>query len=178
MNRLLVAMARMTAAAGLLGLSGCPRSTPVATEPSAEIILSAPIRDDWDVYLMQGKRIGYGHVTVRHETTAHRNLLRTDSLNHLAVKREGQTTEEDIRGMSIETPQGELIRFESEVRMGPNPIRTTGRIARGASFSIRSAAERRIRPRPQFLGQPGASDRSPSSNRLRGNRCSPANAAR
>lgn len=131
MNRLLVATAHMTAAAGLLGLSGCPRSTPVATESSDKIVLSAPIRDTWDAYLMQGKRIGYGHTTVRRETTGRRNLLRTDSLNHLAVKREGQTTEEDIRGMSIETPQGELIRFESEVCMGPNPIRTVGKIVRG-----------------------------------------------
>jgi hypothetical protein len=55
----------------------------------------------------------------------------TESLNHLAVKRAGQTTEQDIRSASVETPDGQMLRFQSEMRMGPNPSKTTGCIKDG-----------------------------------------------
>ena len=39
-------------------------------------------------------------------------------------------TEMEIRSTSVETPQGQLLRFESEMRMGPSPSRTTGQVRR------------------------------------------------
>ncbi len=107
-------------AAGGLRSGPCPK---VAAEPAA-----VQDREVWDVYLMQGKRIGYGYTTIRQGVAAGQQVVSTESLNHLAVKRAGQTAEQDIRSKSTETPQGQLIRFESEMRMGPTPIRTVGQV--------------------------------------------------
>ena len=132
MNRILAAIARLGVAAGLLSLAGCAKSPPTASEAGAApaAAQSAPIvvRESWDVYLLQGTRIGYGHTVERRDVEAGQPVVCTEGLNHLAVKRAGQTTTEDIRAKSIETPQGKLIRFESEVRMGPSPICTVGRV--------------------------------------------------
>lgn len=111
---------KLLIAVGLLGVPGCTKSPPTAAPEQ--------VRETWDIYRLQGKRIGYGHTTVYRETESGQQLVRTESVNHLAVKRGGQTTEEDIRGASTETPEGQLIRFESDTRMGPSPIRTIGRV--------------------------------------------------
>lgn len=127
MNRHLAVITRLAVAASLLALLGCHKSPPAdsGSPPAKNVDIK---RDTWDVYLLQGKRIGYGHTTVAHGNDAGRQTIVTDSLSHLAIKREGQTTEEDIRTKSVETPEGQLIRFETEMRMGPNPIRTVGEV--------------------------------------------------
>ena len=77
---------------------------------------------------MQGKRIGYGNATVRKAVEGGQTVVLTDSVNHLAVKRAGQLTEEDIRSRSTETPEGRLLSFTSDLHIGPTPIQTTGRV--------------------------------------------------
>ncbi len=57
-----------------------------------------------------------------------RPTVNTESIVHLAVKRAGQTSTQEIRNTSVETPEGQLIGFQSETHMGPNPIRTIGRV--------------------------------------------------
>ena len=46
-------------------------------------------RETWDVYLLQGKRVGYGRTTVRREIEAGRAVVRTENTSHLSVKRGG-----------------------------------------------------------------------------------------
>ena len=60
--------------------------------------------ETWDVYLLQGQRVGRGRTTVRQETEGGQTVLRTENTSHLSVKRAGQTSEQDIRSMSVETP--------------------------------------------------------------------------
>ena len=137
------------------------------------------MRETWDIYLLQGKRIGYGHTTVRHEIGSRAATgRRTESLNHLAVKRDGQTTRQDIRTTSVETPQGQLIRFESEMRMGPDPIRTIGRVEGDRLVMETTGADRRRRRRTRSPGRPTAAGRWPPSRPCCAGRCSPASAAR
>jgi hypothetical protein len=127
MNRRLATAVRLAFIAGLLTLPGCRKSPPAADglPPTRK---SAPIRDAWDIYFLQGNRIGYGHTNVVHGRQDGRQVVVTNSLNHLAVKREGQTTQEDIRVQSVETPEGRLIRFDTELRLGPSPIRSMGEV--------------------------------------------------
>ena len=72
--------------------------------------------------------MGYGRTTVRREIEADSAVLRTENTSHLSVQRAGQTSEQDLRTLSIETPDGRLLRFESEIRMGPGPVRVTGEV--------------------------------------------------
>lgn len=123
MNRILAAITRCSIIASLLCVAGCTRtSTPAKTAPSDDA------RETWDVYLLQGKRIGYGSTKIRHAIESGQELITTESLNHLVVKRSGQTTQQDIRSTSVETPAGQMLRFDSEVRMGPTPIKTFGSV--------------------------------------------------
>jgi hypothetical protein len=49
-------------------------------------------------------------------------------LQHLVVQRGGQRTEQEVRLSSIETLEGKLLEFESEIQQGAAPLRTTGRV--------------------------------------------------
>jgi transglutaminase-like putative cysteine protease len=138
MNHTLSRIACTTLIAGLAA-AGCRPSPPTDPEPlppdravngNAATVTEAT-RETWEVYLLQGKRIGYGHTTTRLDRDKGRELIHTESLNHLAIKRDGQMSQEEIRAGSVETTQGDLIHFESEMRMGPNPIRTIGRVEGG-----------------------------------------------
>jgi hypothetical protein len=169
---------RIVAALGLFGLAGCTESTSAvsksgSTAPASPSVAStavessppAAVRETWDVYVMQGKRIGYGHTTVREEVEAGQKVLYIESIKHLAVKREGQTTEEDIQSSSVETPDGKLLRFACEMRMGGSPVRTTGRVSDGQLVfdTVAAGANRPVRTSipwdPDCLG-PFATDQT------------------
>jgi hypothetical protein len=126
------AVAKLPIIAGLLCLFGCAKSPPPSHNSpgttNAAAATSDETRECWEVYLMQGKRIGYGHITAHHEVEAGQQIIRTEERNRLAVKRAGQVSKQEVSTVSIETPEGRLIRFESETRMGPNPIVTVGRV--------------------------------------------------
>lgn len=138
MDRFFAVIGSVAIAVGLPVFSGCTQSLPdVSVQPSAdaEIVRQMEPRETWDVYLLQGKRIGYGKTTVQSNVDEGQDVVVTTGLNHLAVKRAGQTTEEDILTTSVETPQGQMLRFRSEIRMGQKPIHTVGRV-RGNRLDI------------------------------------------
>ena len=187
MNRIFATHARRTRgrSIGLLRtgwaavdwLRSCPRAK--AGRGSGARPRKAATRETWDVYLLQGQRVGYGRTTVRREIEAGRAVVRTENTSHLSVKRGGQTSEQDIRGVSVETPEGRLLRFESEIRMGPGPIRVTGEV-HGDRLDMKMLgaggddAEARLRS----TGRPTAAGRWQSSRAWPASRCSPASAAR
>jgi hypothetical protein len=135
-NRTANAIARV-AAAGLLVLFACRPALSAAPAPSPEAPASADAaqsdktRETWDVLLLQGKRVGYDCTTIRHQREAGRDVVRAENTSHLSLKRGGETSTQDIRAMSIETPEGKLLSFESEICMGPSPIRTIGKVQDG-----------------------------------------------
>ena len=53
-------------------------------------------------------------------------MIRTEGFSHLVVKRQDDRTEIEIRHTSIEAPDGQLLRFDCEMKMGPTPICTKG----------------------------------------------------
>ncbi len=87
---------------------------------------AAPL-ETWDICLMQGKPVGYVHTTIRNVGSG-RNVVRTESENHLSFNRGGQVAKMEVRVMSLETPAGQLLSFECETRAGPSPIRVAGQV--------------------------------------------------
>ncbi|MEE9603926.1 MAG: transglutaminase-like domain-containing protein [Thermoguttaceae bacterium] len=87
-------------------------------------------RDTWDIILMQGKRVGYVHTTLSSAVQSGKKVMVIDQLTHLAVKRFGQSTEQEIRLQSVETPDGGLLEFScDEMHQGTTPLKTKGWVA-------------------------------------------------
>ncbi|MGD9722457.1 MAG: transglutaminase family protein [Pirellulales bacterium] len=84
--------------------------------------------DCWDALFLKGARIGYGHTLVRKVERNGRKLVETDALSHLQLTRFGQPVEQDLKLATLETPEGQLLEFRTEVAMGPGPVVTTGHV--------------------------------------------------
>lgn len=115
-------------------LAGCSPAGPAATgspDPAANSPAFVVQRETWDVYRMQGVRVGHGRTTVSQGTEGNRKVLKIEGLVHFAIERFGQTTQQEIRFSDTETPEGGLLGFECEIRQGPTPLRTTGRVEGG-----------------------------------------------
>ena len=113
---------------------------------------AAPL-ETWDIYRLQGQRVGYGRTTMRRETEAGTAVIRTENTSHLSVKRAGQTSQQDIRSMSIETPEGRMLRFESEIRMGPGPVRVAGEV-HGKRLDMKMASAEAAAPQETSIDWP------------------------
>ena len=94
-----------------------------ATEPAAAE------RESWDALYIGGAKVGYVHTTVRKLQEGGRELLEISAEQRLSVNRFGDRSEPGIAIKSVETPAGELLRFESRQELGPQPVITVGRVA-------------------------------------------------
>jgi transglutaminase-like putative cysteine protease len=106
----------------LATLPGCQK-TDTSDEPGS--------REIWDAFYLQDAKIGYGRTTVRDVERGGRTLVEVDSLNHLAISRFGQHTEQSMTMNTLETPDGQLLGFRTEVSWGPSPSVVTGRVEGG-----------------------------------------------
>jgi transglutaminase-like putative cysteine protease len=102
---------------------GCSR--PAALSSDSGLL---PEGETWEVLSIQGTRVGYGNTAISYATEQDRKVMRIEGLQHLAIQRFGQTTEEDVSFNSLEALDGKLISFETEVRQSANPQRTRGRV--------------------------------------------------
>ena len=136
MNRKITAICRL--AAGLLILAGCTNNFPQFQAEQKQNPKTAGTKTDfhplkpcqsWNVYVLQGKRVGYGHTTVSRAVESGREVVHTGNVSRLTLRRGDDICRQVISGTSVETPRGELIGFQSEMQMGPGAIRSTGRVS-------------------------------------------------
>ena len=85
----------------------------------------------WEAVYAGGTKIGWGHTALVDIEENGRKLAQIENQNHLAVDRDRQRTTIDISTRSIETPDGKLLRFETEMLTGPSRTVMTGRVADG-----------------------------------------------
>ena len=155
MNRTFSLIARLAVAAALLCLPACAKA-PAQAEPP---------RETWDACFLQGGRVGYVHTTESRGITPNGPTIDTESRIRLSIKRAGQTSTQEICNSSTETPEGQLISFASETRMGPEPIRTIGRV-RGDRLEVEitgggaAAPKRTTIPWSRDYGGPFAAEQS------------------
>ncbi len=126
--------AALAGAATCLALTFSPGPPLDAADPASPVAGPAPASsalrrtEYWDVFRVRGSRIGYAQTTIRPVTEAGQNLVRIDILNHLKLNRFGQVNEEELKLVSIESPQGEVRRIEAAVSLGPLPTTVAGRV--------------------------------------------------
>lgn len=130
---------------GLLATNGCgrPAQQPAAAIKPAEASTAedravesaaagqpGPVepagQEDWDVYFIQGVRVGYGRTTQREVEDEGRKLLRFEGESRMNVKRFGQATDLGFEAGTLETPDGRLLSLSSTTEMGPQPTRIKG----------------------------------------------------
>lgn len=122
------------AQAGILiltaAMAGCADSQDTHSPP-AKSEEPRPLADQemWDVYSIQGSRVGYGSTRI---TTVEKNgvqQLQIQGANRMHVKRFGQEAKQEITFESLETPDGRLLEFTSQLSQGTVPLSVAGRVA-------------------------------------------------
>jgi hypothetical protein len=133
-------------AALLAASAGCRPQSPASESGAVSTASSAPVeggksvdQENWEVYYLQGSKIGYGHTTEERVGEGDQARLRYLAETHLAVKRFGDASQQSFTCTSWETPDGKLLNFESENRLGSEPVTTSGRVD-GSELKIETAS--------------------------------------
>ncbi len=126
------------AAALLAGCNGSPAATggkverkAASSARSATAAEKEAVRETWDVYFIQGDRIGYGRSSEQEVEDEGRTLLRWEGECQLFVKRFGQPADFGFRVSSLETPDGKVLSLSCENELGLQPALTTGLVEGG-----------------------------------------------
>jgi hypothetical protein len=99
-----------------------PVSPPNAAVKSADAL----DREDWELCFVQGIRVGYVQTAYYRTSEAGKPALRIEGDMHIALNRNGEEIKQQFRSTSVETPEGRLLRFKSEMQMGAAPLVITG----------------------------------------------------
>jgi hypothetical protein len=114
--------------AGCFNSAPANPGTPAAQTTAEPQTDAAAEREVWEITYILGSRVGYSQTTVKEVIHSGRKAVRIEAVDHLDVKRSGERIQPGSRVASIETPEGRLLQFESEMQPGPAPMRTAGRV--------------------------------------------------
>lgn len=89
---------------------------------------ASPPRESWDAIYLQSKRIGHAHQVDEPVVENGIQLVRSTSEVELVAQRFGDRSRLAVKAVSWETPDGKLVRFETENQMSGAVVRTTGRV--------------------------------------------------
>jgi len=109
--------------------NGAP-GTSTQIDPAAISAKGDP-REWWEAVYAYGTKIGWCHTQFSDLEQDGRKLAKIDYQNHISVDRQGQQTVIDITTGSIETPEGELLNFHTEMKSGASNAQTIGHVADG-----------------------------------------------
>ena len=119
-----------------------PASAPQSTAPNARTAQSRVDADaieegeverfgpaeTWDVQLMRGVKMGYVHTIRRPFQEDDQPRIEIDMTMKIGVARAGEANNQQMRLISVETPDGHLVRFRSDVDLGSGPMVVMGQI--------------------------------------------------
>jgi hypothetical protein len=84
--------------------------------------------DTWEAIFLQGAKVGYGQTVTRTIDSHGEKIVQTEAASRLTVVRKGDAIEQEIRATSWETPAGELLHFNCELRTGSLPTLIKGTV--------------------------------------------------
>lgn len=99
----------------IAGLAGCQPPQPI---PVAAAANDTPGKEYWDAIFFEDSKVGYSHTTYQTVTEGERQLVKISAESELLIQRFGQSTQQQLRYTSVETPGGEVIRFDSSMSSG------------------------------------------------------------
>jgi hypothetical protein len=138
-------LATLPVALALLA-AGCDVAAPPKPRSSqpAQPVAQLP-EETWEVLQMQGSRVGYRHTTIRPLSERGQSLQEVTTELVLRVARFGDSTQTRLNVVSVEAPDGELVRFESRTMMGPSEAVVKGQVE-GDQLVIDSSGQRQTLP--------------------------------
>ena len=147
----------LTALALLAGCGGDDSTNQIASDSSSSVgspELATPAgavadRKVWEITYMQGQQVGYGWTSATNQIRNQENILKIEGYSLLSVKRFGQVFKAESRFTSIETTDGRLIEFSSEMPQGALPMKSSGRVVGDTlELSVTTQGESRDRNTP------------------------------
>ncbi|WP_146118603.1 hypothetical protein, partial [Blastopirellula marina] len=89
--------------------------TPAAAEkkPAGEVI-----REQWSAVIQQGRKIGASHETTSRVQQGDRELIESVSTEKIAMRRQQNTIEMIVINRFLETPEGQLVSYETTIEQG------------------------------------------------------------
>lgn len=115
----------------LVMLAGCVAT---AAEPAAE---------DWAAFYLGDAKVGYGHNQCRVVEEEGRKLYQVESSSQLTMNRLGQTVTIEMKVGNAEEANGDLVRFDSEVKLANMPMKAKGTVADG-KLTIEASVQGRV----------------------------------
>ena len=107
-----------------------PVAGPVAG-PAAPAIVGPPLREQWSAIKMKGQKIGWSHLVVRKVKENGQELLHTENISELTIRREKDSLVQKLKLQTWETLSGEIVRFESRMSSGAGEITAEGQTGNG-----------------------------------------------
>jgi hypothetical protein len=145
--RLLVALA-----GGLLGLAACARApAPESASRESASKETAP-EEVWEAFYIDGQKIGHGWTRSESAIESGREVVKIDSGVELAMQRFGEDSTQRVLLESLETKEGKLLSFRSEVSSGEGQALVATGKTRGDRIVIEQGAERQVLPGKDLLG--------------------------
>jgi hypothetical protein len=99
-------------------------------DPATTSVKGDP-REWWEAVYAYHTKIGWCHTHITDIEENERKLAQINYQNHIAVDRQGQQTTIDIVTQSVETAEGELLRFHTEINSGTSRTEMNGHVADG-----------------------------------------------
>ncbi|MGE0606612.1 MAG: transglutaminase family protein [Pirellulales bacterium] len=94
-------------------------ATPPNDQQSADgPVPAAILRQTWDAIYLQGQQVGYLQTTVRAVESTGRQLVRIDQETEQSLRRGQDVVKQRILLTSLETPDGQIVRCESQLLGG------------------------------------------------------------
>lgn len=99
-----------------------------ATTPAKQPATAAVTRETWDSLYLRGAKVGHARTRITPIEENGRALLSIAVEQRLALKRFGQSSDQEMTLDSVETPQGEVLRFVTSTKLGAAPIVARGKL--------------------------------------------------
>jgi hypothetical protein len=107
-------------------------TTPQSADTNTEPVGSSRAKEEfWEAVFLEGTKVGHSQTVVERLQEADQSFVSITNTSAIKMQRFGQTVQMKIRIMSIETPSGEMVRFETEQSQGPVRFLTKGRVSNG-----------------------------------------------
>ncbi len=141
-------------AGGRIAAPDSPPQVPTAA-PAASDTFPPPSPDEaegragaveiWESFAMSGGggqsvRVGYSRTIVSQTAgPGAQEVIRTSNFTRTVMERAGQTIQQDMQMISLDTPDGRLVAFETRMPSGSGQIVTTGAV-RGSQLEMQIAS--------------------------------------
>ncbi len=135
-------------------------------------------KEKWFAWFVEGAKAGHIHSAISRSVEHDQPIVRIDEEAFNSLSRNGQPSETRITSSSVETPEGRLLRFKTEIHFGAdaNAIVTSGEL-QGAEMQLKTTAPPARPLRPPFPGPMESAASMPILSRSKNSRCSRAKPA-